>query len=143
MNAKRAGVADIFRRAGSAWRQRLRGGLDRGRLKVMAAIEACRTAVLGGHLYQCDGCGCEHPRYNSCRNRHCPTCQGAAARQWMEARAADILPVPYFHIVFTLPPEIAIGRRPESISGNTLISGGPPVDEVGDLIAAAGARGER
>ena len=112
MNAKRVGVADIFRRAGSAWRQRLRGGLDRGRLKVMAAIEACRTVVLGGHLYQCDGCGCEHPRYNSCRNRHCPTCQGAAARQWMEARAADILPVPYFHIVFTLPPEIAaIARR--------------------------------
>ena len=101
-----AGVAEIFRRAGPAWRQgRDRPG--RGRLKVMAAIEACRTAVLGGHLYECEGCGREHPRYNSCRNRHCPACQGAAARRWMEARARDILPVPTFHVVFTLPNEIA------------------------------------
>ena len=99
-------MAEIFRRAGPAWRQG-RDWLDRGRLKVMAAIEACRTAVLGGHLYQCDECGREHPRYNSCRNRHCPTCQGAAARRWMEARARDILPVPTFHVVFTLPREIA------------------------------------
>ncbi|MDE2914934.1 MAG: transposase zinc-binding domain-containing protein [Paracoccaceae bacterium] len=108
----RAGVADIVRRAGPAWRQRRQGRLDRGRHKVMAAIEACRTAVLGGHLQQCDGCGREHPRYNSCRNRHCPGCQGAAAHQWMEARARDILPVPTFHIVFTLPGGIAaIARR--------------------------------
>ena len=99
-------MAEIFRRAGPAWR-RGRDWLDRGRLKVMAAIEACRTAVLGGHLYQCEGCGREHPRYNSCRNRHCPACQGAAARRWMEARARDILPVPTFHVVFTLPNEIA------------------------------------
>ncbi len=103
-------MAEIFRRAGPAWRQR-RNWLDRGRLKVMAAIETCRTAVLGGHLYQCDGCGREHPRYNSCRNRHCPTCQGAAARRWMEARARDILPVPTFHVVFTLPREIAAIAR--------------------------------
>ncbi|MDE0523688.1 MAG: IS91 family transposase [Boseongicola sp.] len=99
-------MAEIFRRAGPAWR-RGRDRPDRGRLKVMAAIEACRTAVLGGHLYQCEGCGREHPRYNSCRNRHCPACQGAAARRWMEARARDILPVPTFHVVFTLPNEIA------------------------------------
>ena len=103
-------MAEIFRRAGPAWRQG-RDWLDRGRLKVMAAIEACRSAVLGGHLYRCDGCGREHPRYNSCRNRHCPACQGAAARRWMEARARDVLPVPTFHVVFTLPPEIAAIAR--------------------------------
>ena len=107
----RAGVADIVRRAGPAWRQRRQGRLDRGRHKVMAAIEACRTAVLGGHLYHCDGCEREHPRYNSCRNRHCPGCQGAAAHRWMEARARDILPVPTFHIVFTLPGGIAVIAR--------------------------------
>ena len=73
----------------------------------MAAIEACRTAALGGHMYRCDGCGREHPLYNSCRNRHCPSCQGLAANRWREARASDILPVPYFHVVFTLPREIA------------------------------------
>lgn len=101
------GVADIFRCAGGAYRERMTGRLDAGRLKVMAAIEACRTAVLGGHMYRCDGCGREHPLYNSCRNRHCPTCQGLAANRWKEARAAELLPVPYFHVVFTLPAEIA------------------------------------
>ncbi len=100
--AQAPGVAEIFRRAGPAYRQARDGLLDACRRKVMGAIEACRTAVLGGHLYHCDGCGREHPLYNSCRNRHCPTCQGNAARKWMEARAADILPVPYFHVVFTL-----------------------------------------
>ena len=105
-------MAEIFRRAGPAWRERFLDRLDRGRLRVMAAIEACRTAVLGGHLCQCDGCGREHPRCNSCRNRHCPACQGAAARRWMDARARDILPVPAFHVVFTLPAGIAaIARR--------------------------------
>ena len=100
-------MADIFRRAGPAYRQARAGLLAAGRLKVMGAIEACRTAVLGGHLYQCDGCGREHPLYNSCRNRHCPTCQGNAARTWLDARAGDILPVPYFHVVLTLPRGIA------------------------------------
>ena len=100
-------MAEIFRCAGSAYRERREGRIDAGRLKVMAAIEACRTAVLGGHMYRCDGCGREHPLYNSCRNRHCPTCQGLAANRWSEARADDILPVPYFHVVFTLPKEIA------------------------------------
>ena len=107
MERERAGVAEIFRRTGGAYRRRLAGRLDAGRLKVMAAIEACRTAALGGHMYRCDGCGREHPLYNSCRNRHCPLCQGLAANRWREARAADILPVPYFHVVFTLPKEIA------------------------------------
>ena len=73
----------------------------------MADIEECRTAVLGGHMYACDGCGREHPLFNSCRNRHCPTRQVLAANRWSEARADDILPVPYFHVVFTLPKEIA------------------------------------
>ena len=107
MAPERASVAEIFRRAGGAFRERRQGRIDAGRLKVMADIEACRTAVLGGHMYACDGCGREHPRYNSCRNRHCPTCQGLAANRWSEARANDILPVPYFHVVFTLPKEIA------------------------------------
>ena len=100
-------MAEIFRRAGATFRERRQGRLDAGRLKVMADIEACRTAVLGGHMYACDGCGHEHPLYNSCHNRHCPTCQGLAANRWSEARAADILPVPYVHVVFTLPREIA------------------------------------
>ena len=100
-------MAEIFRHAGGVYRERMAGRLDTGRLKVMGAIEACRTAALGGHMYRCDGCGREHPLYNSCRNRHCPTCQGMAANRWSEARAADILPVPYFHVVFTLPKEIA------------------------------------
>ena len=104
---ERPGVAEIFRHAGPAYRQARAGLLDAVRLKVMAAIEACRTAVLGGHLYQCDGCGREIPLYNSCRDRHCPTCQGGAARKWLDARAGDILPVPHFHVVFTLPREIA------------------------------------
>ena len=107
MARRQAGVADIFRRAGGAYRERMAGRLDAGRLKVMGAIEACRTAALGGHIYVCDGCGREHPLYNSCRNRHCPACQGLAANRWSEARAADILPVPYFHVVFTLPAETA------------------------------------
>ena len=93
--------------AGGVYRERMAGRLDAGRLKVMGTIEACRTAALGGHMYRCDGCGREHPLYNSCRNRHCPACQGLAANRWSEARAADILPVPYFHVVFTLPAEIA------------------------------------
>ena len=100
-------MAEIFRRAGPAYREHMAGRLDAGRLKVMAAIEACRTALLGGHVYACDGCGREHPQYNSCRNRHCPTCQGMAANRWSEARAAELLPVPYFHVVLTLPKEIA------------------------------------
>ena len=107
MAPERAGVAEILRCAGGAFRERREGRIDAGRLKVIADIEACRTAVLGGHMYACDGCGREHPLYNSCRNRHCPTCQGLAANRWSEARADDILPVPYFHVVFTLPKEIA------------------------------------
>ena len=101
-------VADIFRDHGPAWREANRGHLSRGQLKVMNAIEHCRTAALGGHVMRCenDACGYTAIAYNSCRDRHCPKCQSAAALEWMEARAAELLPVPYFHVVFTLPSPI-------------------------------------
>ena len=76
-------------------------------MKVMSAIESCRTAALGGHVARCEDCACTTIAYNSCRNRHCPKCQGAAAREWLARRAAELLPVPYFHLVFTLPAAIS------------------------------------
>jgi len=100
-------LADIFRAHGPAWRQANTGHVSLSQLKVMSAIEACRTDALGGHVAGCTKCGHHHISYNSCKNRHCPKCQGPAARDWMEARAADLLPVGYFHVVFTLPAEIA------------------------------------
>ncbi len=101
-------VADIFRDHGPAWRDANRGHVSLGQLKVMSAIEDCRTAALGGHVARCENAACGYTSiaYNSCRNRHCPKCQGAQAREWMAAREADLLPVPYFHVVFTLPAEI-------------------------------------
>jgi hypothetical protein len=99
-------VADIFRTAGPAYRADHAGHLGLDQLKVMSAIETCRTAALGGHVEACDDCGHRRIAYNSCRNRHCPKCQGAAARTWLDAREADLLPVGYFHVVFTLPAEI-------------------------------------
>jgi hypothetical protein len=100
-------VADIFRAFGPAWRRANAGHISLGQLKVMSAIERCRTAALGGHVARCTNCAHEHVAYNSCRNRHCPKCQGPAAREWLAARQADLLPVPYFHVVFTTPAEIA------------------------------------
>jgi len=100
-------VADIFRARGPAWRRANAGHLSLGQLKVMAAIERCRTAALGGHVAACQDCGHIHVAYNSCRNRHCPKCQGTAARDWLAARQAELLPVPYYHVVFTLPAAIA------------------------------------
>ena len=100
-------VADIFRAHGPAWRQANAGHVSLSQLKVMSAIEACRTEALGGHVAGCTKCGHHHICFNSCKNRHCPKCQGPAARDWMEARAQDLLPVEYFHVVFTLPAEIA------------------------------------
>jgi hypothetical protein len=100
-------VADIFRDHGPAWRAAQAGHLSLGQLKVMSAIEHCRTPLLGGHVEQCDACGHIQIAYNSCRNRHCPKCQGAAAQQWLAAREADLLPVEYYHVVFTLPAAIA------------------------------------
>ena len=100
-------VADIFRRHGDAFRAAQRGRLLPDQRRVMAAIEACRTATLGGHVEQCDGCGMVRIAYNSCRDRHCPKCQGLARAQWLADRQADLLPVPYFHVVFTVPAPIA------------------------------------
>jgi hypothetical protein len=100
-------VADIFRAAGDSYRAAQAGHLSLAQLKVMSAIRNCRTAALGGHLEGCEDCGHLRIAYNSCRNRHCPKCQGAAARQWLAAREADLLPVGYFHVVFTVPAEIA------------------------------------
>ncbi|MCA1440802.1 IS91 family transposase [Ensifer sp. IC4062] len=99
--------ADIFRLAGSAYRSDHAGHLSLQQLKVMSAIEQCRTAALGGHVEACEDCGQWRIAYNSCRNRHCPKCQGAAARTWLAEREADLLPVGYFHVVFTLPAEVA------------------------------------
>jgi len=96
-------VADIFRHHGEAFRQAHAGRLGRDERRVMGAITACRTAVLGGHVEQCDDCGATRIAYNSCRNRHCPKCQGSARLQWLAVRQAELLPVPYFHVVFTLP----------------------------------------
>ena len=100
-------VADIFRRHGSAWRAEQRGYLSLAQLKVMSSIEQCRSAALGGHVLRCEGCGTDQIAYNSCRNRHCPKCQAKAARRWLEARTADLLPVEYYYVVFTLPAPIA------------------------------------
>ncbi len=100
-------VADIFRIHGAAWRQSEHGHLSLGQMKVMSAIEQCRSAALGGHVLRCESCAHDQIAYNSCRNRHCPKCQGRAARQWLEARQDDLLPVEYYHVVFTLPAPIA------------------------------------
>ena len=100
-------VADIFRARGPAWRRAQAGHLSLGQLKVMSAIERCRTAALGGHVARCEACDHTHIAYNSCRNRHCPKCQGAAAKEWLADREAELLPVPYYHVVFTLPAPIA------------------------------------
>jgi len=102
-------VADIFRDHGPAWREANRGHVSLDQLKVMSAIERCRTAALGGHVARCENDACQHTviAYNSCRNRHCPKCQAAASRDWLEERRAELLPVNYFHVVFTLPGPIA------------------------------------
>jgi hypothetical protein len=101
-------VADIFRDHGAAWRGANAGHVSLDQMKVMSAIEHCRTAALGGHVARCENATCAHTiiAYNSCRNRHCPKCQGAAAREWLAEREAELLPVPYFHVVYTLPAAI-------------------------------------
>jgi Putative transposase/Transposase zinc-binding domain len=100
-------VADIFRGHGPAWRHQERGHFSLGQLKVMSAVESCRSAALGGHALRCSSCAQPQIAYNSCRNRHCPKCQGSAAQRWLEARQADLLPVDYYHVVFTLPAPIS------------------------------------
>jgi hypothetical protein len=102
-------VADIFRGHGPAWRSANAGHVSLEQIKVMSAIENCRTAALGGHVARCENEACGHTQiaYNSCRNRHCPKCQGAAAREWLAEREKELLSVPYFHVVFSLPAQVA------------------------------------
>jgi len=104
---RRLEVADVFRRHGADWRRANAGHVSLDQLQVMSAIEQCRSAALGGHVERSEDCGHSRIAYNSCRNRHCPKCQGAAATDWLAARETDLLPVGYFHVVFTLPAEIA------------------------------------
>ena len=107
MRATGLEVADIFRQIGPAYRQEHADALSRGQRRVMRDIERCRTAALGGHVEQCDACGHQRIAFNSCRNRHCPKCQSLVRAQWLEDRQAELLPVEYFHVVFTVPQEIA------------------------------------
>jgi len=107
MSASTLEVADIFRAQGQVWRQVHAGHISLAQLKVMSAIEACRSAALGGHVLRCSSCEHQQIAYNSCRNRHCPKCQGSASHRWLEARQADLLPVEYYHLVFTLPAPIS------------------------------------
>ena len=100
-------VADIFRQFGPAYRTQHTASMSRGQHRVMSAIEQCRTAALGGHVEQCDACGHQRIAYNSCRNRHCPKCQALARAQWLQDRQAELLPVEYFHVVFTMPQKVA------------------------------------
>ena len=99
-------VADVVRRFGPTFRETYRGQLNRAQLRTLGAIESCRTAALGGHVYECAQCGARKIVYNSCRNRHCPKCQSLEKEQWLEKRCAELLPVPYFHVVFTLPEQL-------------------------------------
>jgi hypothetical protein len=107
MDRPKLEVADIFRRYGESYRQQHDASLSTAQRRVMTAIEVCRTAALGGHLEHCDSCPYERNAYDSCRNRHCPKCQSLARAEWVEKRKAEILPTPYFHVVFTLPESIA------------------------------------
>jgi len=100
-------VADIFRRHGEAFRAAQGARLSHDQRRVMAAIEACRTPALGGHVERCEDCGAIRVAFNSCRDRHCPKCQGLARLQWLDDRRTELLPVPYFHVVFTVPAPIA------------------------------------
>ena len=107
MRATGLEVADIFRHAGPAYRQEHADALSGAQRAVMGAIERCRTAALGGHVEQCDACGHQRISFNSCGNRHCPKCQSLVRAQWLEDRQADLIPVEYFHGVFTLPEAVA------------------------------------
>ncbi len=100
-------VAEVFRHHGPAYRRTHADSLSRGQRRAMRAIERCRSAALGGHLERCDACGYERVAYNSCRNRHCPKCQSLARARWLARRRAELLPVEYFHVVFTVPEPIA------------------------------------
>ena len=101
-------VADVFRHFGPAFRDQNGASLSTARRRAMFAIESCRTAALGGHVEACGDCGHQRVSYNSCRNKSCPKCQGLARAQWLADRQAELLDVPYFHIVFTVPQQIEV-----------------------------------
>jgi hypothetical protein len=138
-------LADIFRSHGATYRQA--HPLSRAQRRAMSAIETCRTAALGGHRERCDPCGAERLAYNSCRNRHCPKCQTLAKERWLEARRADLLPVPYFHVVFTLPhtlnplapgnPRVLYRLLVQAVAGTLLTFGRDPRHLGGDLGVTA------
>src|SRR5215471_7365602 len=107
MDRPKLELADVFRRYGEAYREQHGASMSTAQRRVMTSIELCRTAALGGHLERCDQCGHERNCFNSCRNRHCPKCQSLARAQWIEDRQSELLDVPYFHVVFTVPEEIA------------------------------------
>src|SRR6516164_10733258 len=107
MDRPRLEVGDVFRRYGETYRQQHATALSRAQLRVMSAIERCRTAALGGHIEQCDQCQYQRTAFNSCRNRHCSKCQSLARAEWIEDRQAELLDTEYFHVVFTPPEEIA------------------------------------
>lgn len=107
MNRPKLEVADVFRRYGQTYRQQHGASMSAAQWRVMSAIEVCRTAALGGHLERCDECGHERYAFNSCRDRHCPKCQCLARAEWIQQRQSELLDVPYFHVVFTMPEQIA------------------------------------
>lgn len=107
MDRPKLEVADVFRRYGVAYREKYGDSMSTAQRRVMSAIEVCRTAALGGHLERCDECGHERNCFNSCRDRHCPKCQSLARARWIQDRQSELLEVPYFHVVFTVPEEIA------------------------------------
>ena len=137
-------VADILRDHGPAWREANRGHVSLEQLKVMNAIERCRTAALGGHVARCENAACGHTEiaYNSCGNRHCPKCQGAASRRWLAEREAELLPVPYFHVVYTLPSELRdIAYQNKRVVYNLLMKAAAQTTLTSPPIPSASARG--
>jgi hypothetical protein len=121
MRATGLEVADIFRQVGPAYREEHAAALSCGQRRVMRDIERCRTAALGGHVEQCDECGHQRISFNSCRDRHCPKCQSLVRAQWLQDRQAELLPVEYFHVVFTVPQEVAaIAYQNKSVVYNNL-----------------------
>ena len=114
-------VAEVFRRYGEAYRADTGAALSTAQRRVMTAIARCRTAALGGHVERCDRCGHTRVWYNSCRNRHCPTCQSLARAAWIDARTADLLDTEYFHVVFTVPQEIAVIAKQNKATVYTIL----------------------
>jgi len=133
-------VADIVRDYGPAWRESNAGHISLGQLKAMSAIVRCRSASLGGHVLRCSGCEQMQIAYNSCRNRHCPKCQASAAKRWLEARENELLPVEYYHVVFTLPAQISdIAYQNKSVIYNILFTAAAKTLQIPNIWVPAWA----